>query len=199
MSKLSSDQNTEEVQFEQLLVKSLKEGDDLAWDELYQRYFQKLVRFCSNYVNSLDEAEDLSQDIFIKLKNKASLFDEGKRLRPWLYSIARNHCLDYIRSQKIRKPKGELWSKCYFATTTRIEIPDFRSGPSTEQIKTDNSNELNEAVDSLSEEHRSVFLLKYSENFSREEIAQTLNVPLATVKSRLYYSLKKLREKLKAT
>ncbi len=194
MSKLTSDQNTQEIQIEQKLIDDLIAGDNDAWDDLYQRYHEKIVRFCGNYVYTLEEAEDLTHDIFIKLKDKAKLFDSQKKLRPWLYSMARNHCLDYLRGRKLRQPKGELWSKCYFATTTRIVIPDQRSGPATEMVKNDNNNELYSAIDKLSEEHRSVFLLKYADKLSRDEIAEALNIPLTTVKSRLFHSLKKMRE-----
>jgi RNA polymerase sigma-70 factor, ECF subfamily len=192
------EQNTEEIQVEQKLVEELSNGQQNAWDDLYKTYHQKMVRYCSNYVKTLDESEDLAHEVFIKLKNKAHLFNTNNKFRPWLYSMARNHCLDYLRKQKLRKPKGELWSKCYFASTTRIEIPDFRSGPATEMVKSDNHSELYQALDSLSEEHRSVFILKYVENLTRIEIAETLNIPVATVKSRLYHSLKKMREKVKS-
>jgi RNA polymerase sigma-70 factor, ECF subfamily len=196
MTTPNQDQNTQEIQIEKDLVNDLLNGVNDAWDELYQLYHEKIVRYCSNYVKSLDEAEDLAHEVFIKLKDKASLFNPENKFRPWLYCIARNHCLDYLRKQKLRKPKGELWSKCYFASTTRIEIPDFRSGPATEALKLDDSNEIYCALDELTEEHRSVFLLKYVEDFTRQEISETLDIPLATVKSRLYYSLKNLREKL---
>lgn len=181
---------------QELLDLILKEDED-AWGVLYARYHDAIFRFCGNYVRGAAEAEDLAHDSFIKLREKAHTFKKGARLRPWLYQIARNTCLDYLRKQKHRKPSGSSdWSKCYFAQTSRIDIIDFTPSPASKIAQRDLHSRIMEELDGLSEEHRTVFLLKYVEGLSRDEISSTLEIPLGTVKSRLYHGMKKIREKL---
>ena len=106
-------------------------GDSEAWEQIYNHYHPRLVRFCSNYVKSKDEAEDIVQDTFIKVKQKAHTFKEGSKLRPWLYQIARNTALDHLRKYKKQKPMAGVWGNNHFASTTRIEIPADGPSPAT--------------------------------------------------------------------
>lgn len=185
-----------ELSDQDLLDLILEQKNDTAWGVLYARYHDAIFRFCGNYVRGASEAEDLTQDTFVKLKEKAHTFKSGARLRPWLYQIARNTCLDYLRRQKHRDPGPKDWSKCYFAQTTRLDVIDITPSPATKLANKDLHQRVMLELEDLSEDHRTVFLLKYVEGLSREEIANTLEVPIGTVKSRLYYAMKRIREKL---
>jgi RNA polymerase sigma-70 factor, ECF subfamily len=169
----------------------LASGDDNAWAELYRRHYSGILRFCGNYAADLDESQDYAQDTFMKLKEQAKRFQLGAPLKPWLYKIARNVCL-----QQLRCKKEVQWSDSVFARTLSATV----SGPSpaTRLANLELDQATLTSLEKLSEEHRTVLLLKYVEALTREEIAEMLDIPEATVKSRLYYALQALRESLDA-
>ncbi|MBF0197484.1 MAG: RNA polymerase sigma factor [Planctomycetes bacterium] len=171
----------------------ISQGEEETWQHLYDKYYDAITRYCTQYVRCQDEAEDIAQQTFIKLKQNMDKFDSGRPLRPWLYRIARNSCLDH----KQKKRPGLLLDKfsdtCFF-NSSRLDIRVGGPSPATEIQRQDLHSCIMQELDSLSEEHRSVFLMKYVEGLSRTEIAEALDVPEATVKSRLYYGMKKIKE-----
>jgi len=173
------------------LVQLMVSGDSKAFNQLYDRYNQRLLYYFYRMLgNSNEKAQDFLQDIFIKLIDKAETFDASRKFSTWIFSIAHNMCKNEYRRMAIRK-------------TTDIEafheiLPeqdDIQFENQTDNLE-DFTNDLFEALDTLDEIHKTVFLLHYRENFSLKDIGQTLEISEGTVKSRLFYARKKLSERL---
>lgn len=178
-------------------IKNLKEGDEQAWESFYTQYFDLLRGFCCHFTSDIGEAEDLAQDSILRIREKIKLFDEKRSLKPWVYQITRNICLNFLNKKNRGVDAAKwAWSKSVYATTNQLHIVEGRPSPPSEIGQNESIAELNSHLDVLSDDHRIVLLLKYSENLSRQEIAEALDIPLATVKSRLYHALKNIREKI---
>lgn len=175
------------------LVKRLQAGEDAAWSELAAEYHRKLADFCGRYTRDFAEAQDLVQDTFEKASRGIHKFDleKGRSLRPWLYQIARNTALDWIRKRKLRDEHWEFPSLSESVSTQFYEkIADTHSGPRTKAYRAD----LFGYIDLIGPKFSEVLLLHYRDGLTRPEIAAVLGIPENTVKSRIRLALEKARE-----
>jgi RNA polymerase sigma-70 factor (ECF subfamily) len=173
------------------LMGDLTKGDKKAFDEIYNRYSQRLNYFFFRMLaRDQEKAQDFTHDIFIKLIEKPDLFNQDQKFSTWIFSIANNMCKNEYKKWDVRSRAADELT--YHATENssthviekNLESKEFMSA-------------LNNELEGLDEKHRSVFILRYKENFSLKEISEMLQCSEGTVKSRLFYSLKKLSEKLK--
>ncbi len=164
------------------LVDRLRAGALGANDDLVAEYRPAIVRFAFGYLGDSAAAEDAAQDVLVKALSSTSKPDA---IRPWLYRIARNHCLNLIRDRRVR---GEQ------ALPERPTFTDSRTGHLTRLVRMENEAELRARVEALTHDHREVLDLRYGEDLSREEIAHVLDLPPSVVKSRLYEAMKRLRD-----
>lgn len=175
---------------EKCRVERIAQGSVSAWGEVYEAHRTALIRFCGNYTRDAHTAEEWAQETFLILKEKAGTFRAGADLKPWLFRIARNVCL-----QSLRRKRELQWSESVAARQPMM----LASGPS--QLSRVAAAELSERalrmLAQLSEVERTVFVLRYVEGLTREQIAQVVDAPLATVKSRLYRAMKLLNESAK--
>lgn len=162
------------------LANRLRAGDPAA-APLLEEFRPAIVRFAYGYLNDAAAAEDAAQDVFVKALSARSTPDN---VRPWLYSIARNHCLNLLRSRRVRAEE---------AMPSRAPWADSRTGHLTRLVRAENQEELRRKVASLSPDHREVLELRYGEDLGREEIAVVLDLPPSVVKSRLYEAMKRLK------
>lgn len=171
---------------EELLI-AIRNGNSDSFNELYSRYKDRLLYYFYRMLSQDKEmAKDFLQEIFIKVINKPQLFDPKMKFSTWIFSIANNMCKNEYRRKDIRK------------NTINYENPDILN--SEDYANTDHEpiiklifNQLNNFDDT----HKSAFLLKYREGFSVEEISMILELPTGTIKSRLFYTRKKLQENMK--
>jgi RNA polymerase sigma-70 factor (ECF subfamily) len=140
--------------------------------------------------NSNEKAQDFLQDIFVKLIDKAESFDPSRKFSTWIFSIANNMCKNEYRRMEVRKDTTiEAFTEVLhqehevFLDEVDIDIEMF-------------TKDLFEELENFEEIHKTVFLLHYREDFAIKEIAQILEISEGTVKSRLFYTRKKLSEKL---
>lgn len=141
--------------------------------------------------DSNDKAQDFLQDIFIKLIDKAHLFDRNKKFSTWIFSIAYNMCKNEYRRMGIRNHiPVEICSESIYDEEKEICSDEKSIDP------VEFSKELFDELENFDEIHKSVFLLHYREGFSLKEIGQTLEISEGTVKSRLFYTRKRLSERL---
>ena len=168
------------------LMPSIAEGSAAAFDELYHRYAQKMFSYFFRMLwKNKEQAEDQTQELFLKLVSHAGSFERGRAVSTWMYSIAHNMCKNEYRKEevkakyKIMKPQSE-----YFSDEKNIDLGRFKEAV---------SNCTNE----LEEEKRSLFILRFQEQLTVPDISRILNIPEGTVKSRLFYLLKEMKEKLK--
>lgn len=166
------------------LVAQLREGGAEAGVLLDRLYRDALVRFCWGYLGRIEEAEDAVQDIAYKVLTAEKIPDA---FRPWLYKTARNHCLNLRRDRAKRKDDARL--------PAASQVHEVLTGHLTRLVKGEQQSRLAELVCELPEAQREVLRLRYVEDLSRGEIAEVLEVPESAVKSRLFETLKRLREK----
>lgn len=171
---------------EELLI-SISNGNNDAFNELYSRYKGRLLYYFYRMLFQDKElAKDFLQEIFIKIINKTHLFDPKMKFSTWIFSIANNMCKNEYRRQNIRK------------NTINHENPDFLDDG--QALDTNHEPVLKlifNQLETFDEIHKSAFLLKYREGFSNEEISEILNLPIGTVKSRLFYTRKKIQDNIK--
>lgn len=171
---------------EELLI-SISNGNNDSFNELYSRYKERLLYYFYRMLfHDKELAKDFLQEIFIKVINKPHLFDSRMKFSTWIFSIANNMCKNEYRRQEVRK------------NTINYENPDTLNSDDFTNI--DNEPIIKLIFNQLTnfdDTHKSAFLLKYREGFSIEEISEILKLPKGTIKSRLYYTRKKLQENIK--
>jgi RNA polymerase sigma-70 factor (ECF subfamily) len=179
-SKISSKKSDQE------LLHSLGRGNSSALDELYSRYAKRIVFYCTKMLSDPQKAEDIVHDIFLKIIENPSVVDIQKSFSTWVFSCAYNACKnEYRRRQTKEIPHNELDDQL-------VQNADFIHDTDIALFK----ELLEQSLDELSSEHRTVFILRYTEDFSLKEIAHVTGIPEGTVKSRLYYAVKKLAQQL---
>ncbi len=166
----------------------LTNGDQQAFSELYERYKQRLFYFFYRMLGSNNElANDFLQDLFLKIIQKPELYKPGNKFSGWIFSVAHNMCKNEYRRREVRK---HIQSE---------ENPDqFELTNSHENIieKENLIAEVFNELEMLDESQRSILILKYKENFSLKEIAQILELPVGTIKSRLHYARLELSKRI---
>ena len=180
---------------EPVLVAAAKSGDAAAFEELVNRYERKIFRLTMNITRNREDAEDAMQDAFMKAYSHLSGFQEDSRFYTWLVRIAANEALMRLRKRRpnqfsIDEPvegEDDLMPR---------EIEDW--GPSPEQrfAQTELHGILDQVIDQLDPDFRTVFVLRDIEELSTEETAATLGISVPAVKSRLLRARLKLRQKL---
>jgi len=177
---------------EQLVHDYLKRKDEKALEILISRYLKPIYGFVYKYTNLLNEAEDLSQEVFVKVWRNLKKFDQKKSFKTWIFQIAKNTAIDFLRQKKnipfsaLETEEGEnpLANNLIDENPLPPEILDQKN---LAQI-------LTNAIDKLSEKYCQVLHLRYNNQFTFQEIAETLNEPIDTVKSRHRRALLALKE-----
>lgn len=172
---------------EQLMEAIQQRGDELAFNTLYQRYSHRILYFMYKMLKQDEaKAQDFLQDVFIKIVEQPEKFDVNKRFKTWIFTIAANLCKNYFRSQK----------RSIIVLET-VEVADETASEITwDEQQPLLLEQLNQALDDLSYVYKEAFILKHKEGLSLKEIAQVMDCPLGTVKSRLNSATKKLAQKL---
>ncbi|PLX10440.1 MAG: hypothetical protein C0594_05020 [Marinilabiliales bacterium] len=146
---------------------------------LYQRYAGKLVSYLSLVHKSQSVAEDIAHDVFLKIYQSPHLYQPGLNFSGWLFRIATNLSRNNFRHQKVKLKFNESFEN---------ELSENAKPPSVPLYK---------GIQLLDFEHREVVVLKYKFEMSTKEIASIVSCPEGTIKSRLFYALKKLRQYIK--
>lgn len=179
-----------EINDEKLVSRYLA-GDKKSLEILIGRYFKPIYNFIYHYVGDAPSAEDITQDVFVRVWRKIDKFDENKKFKTWLFSIAKNAAIDFLKKKKA-VPFSELENE--EGENAIIEnMTDPAPLPDELFARADLSKVISEALAELPPVDRSVLLLRHYNQFTFEEAAETLGEPLNTVKSRYRRALVKLR------
>ena len=162
------------------LIKQAVQGNSAAFGELVQRYQDRLYNAVVHIVGCRIEAEDVVQDAFVQAFVKLKSFKHDSKFYTWLYRIAFN-----VSVSRRRRRRVEL-SVEYNRETTGEEPLDEGSSPSEPLEQEERRQQLQQAMQMLSEEHRSIIVLRHLEEFSYEDIAESLDIAVGTVRSRLH-------------
>lgn len=181
---------------ESVLVAQAKAGDQNAFAELVNRYERKIYRLAKNITRNDEDAEDVLQEAFLKAYSHLDSFKGDSKFYTWIVRIAVNEALMRLRKRKTDRSVSldepvELGEE----TVTR-EIAVWEDNPEQQYSQEEWRRILDEAVDTLKPDFRTVFVLRDIEELSTEETAETLGISVPAVKSRLLRARLALREKL---
>jgi RNA polymerase sigma-70 factor (ECF subfamily) len=162
------------------LIERCLEGDQAAWEAIVRQHWRKVFNVAYKFVGMHEVAEDLTQEIFLKVFRSLGTFDRRANFQTWLISVARNLCIDHYRS--VRKER-ETVARDIDASTMPAATPE--AGPHARLERDDQRALLRRALDRLAPTLRSAVLLRDIQELSYQEIAGRLDLPEGTVKSRI--------------
>ncbi len=178
---------------EQFIAEYLS-GDEKSLEILFGRYLKPVYSFVFRYLGTRQDAEDVTQDVFVKAWRNLKKFDQNKSFKTWLFSIAKNSCLDFLKKKKaipfsdFENEEGEN-----VLTETLVDPSPL---PHELLEKADIVQMLNYAMEKLSPKYRMILFLRYNDHFNFQEIADVLGESINTVTSRHRRALIKLKELL---
>ncbi len=172
---------------EQLMLR-LKSGDRQAFDAIVERYRDRMVSFAYRMVGNAELAQDVAQETFVRVYKSAGTFRDDGRLSPWLYRIASNVCL----SERTKRAKEAL----NVDYDTLEDMHDSGVLVDEQALASLDNEKLARAVAKLSSLHKTALIMHVYQGMTYAEIGEAINVPTGTVKSRIFYAIRKLREVL---
>jgi RNA polymerase sigma-70 factor (ECF subfamily) len=179
------------------LIEQCLAGDQLAWEQIVRQNWRKVFNVAYKFVGKHDEAEDLTQDIFLKIFKALSTFDRRANFQTWIISISRNLCIDHYRS--VRKERQTIARD---VDSSELQPATTERGPYAQAEHQDLRAQLRQALDTLPVALRTAVVLRDLQELSYQEIADRLGLPEGTVKSRinrgrieLAHQLKRLQDK----
>ena len=189
---------------EDLLLEYRGEGDRGAFEELVHRYERELYNYLRHYLGDAEMAEDAFQAAFLQVHLKCDKFEPGRRVRPWLYTVATNQAIDAQRRNRRHRmvsldrrsgPGGEEEEG-----GALVELIDGEEPAPIDHVESAEQRRcVRRAVDRLPEPLRQVLLLVYYQGLKYREAAEVLSIPVGTVKSRLHAAIRKLEQALTHT
>lgn len=178
------------------IIDRIRSGDEDAFAEIVKIYLSPIYNFVYRLVGDRDLAEDLAQETFVKAWRNLKRFDQKRKFKTWLFTIAKNTAYDWLKKKKeipfssFADEEGENWLESVAADDI---LPD-------EIIeRSDLAEEMEEIIKKLPVHYRAILLLHYKEDFTLHEIAEILGEPYNTIKSRHQRGLARLKKKLLQT
>ena len=178
------------------IIKRVLAGDANAFEEIVLANQKNVYNLALKMTKNDDDAQDISQEAFIKAYNQLGNFRAESKLSVWLYRLTYNLCIDFLR----RKPKTNPISLNYdddSGDIAPLEIPDLRSLPEDSTIRSELRKSITESIKELPLKHREVIVMREISDMSYDDIATTLKINVGTVKSRLARARLKLIDILK--
>jgi RNA polymerase sigma-70 factor, ECF subfamily len=182
---------------EELLLGYRERGDETLFAELVRRYERELYSYLRRYLGDAEMAEDAFQAAFLQVHLKCQQFEQGRAVRPWLYTVATNQAIDAQRRSRRHRmvsldrtgpADGEDVGKLLDLLTSKEPTP-------TAQLNADERRTwLHQAIEQLPESFRDVIRLVYFQELKYREAAEALQIPVGTVKSRMHAAVAKLNE-----
>ena len=176
---------TENAKNDFQLVLKAREGDQKAYASLMQRYKDSIYFMALKMVNNKEDANDLTVETFAKAFNKLDKYQPEFAFSTWLFRVATNNCIDFIRKKKLNTTSLDgLVDENGEERTMQVKTEDLN--PEKFSIKKQQAKDLKLLVESLPQRYRNLITLRYFEELSYEEISVQLSLPLGTVKAQLF-------------
>lgn len=176
------------------LIKKAKAGSLEAFEQLILQYEKRIYNYCYRMTNNQEDAEDLAQEVFIKVYKSLHSFKGSSQFSTWIYRIAYNTCVD-----KFRKEKMVLVSLTQNDEEDKdMDLPSHEPLPEDQIVSREQYQALRECISTLKPEYKTAVILRDIQNYTYEEIADILNIPLGTVKSHISRGRAALRDALVA-
>lgn len=178
------------------LIEQAGAGSLMAFEELISSYEKKIYNYCLRMTNNREDAEDLTQEVFVRVYKNLKKFKGNSQLSTWIYRIAHNICIDRYRKAKVvtislSQPKGPEDER-------EMDLPADDPSPEQEALRREQQKYLLEAISRLKPKYRTAIVLRDIQQHSYEEIAEILNLPLGTVKSHINRGRAALREAVRS-
>ena len=184
---------------EELLRRFRSGGDESAFEALVHRYEQELFSYLRRYLGSAEMGEDVFQATFLQVYLKKEGFEEGRRFRPWLYTIATNQAIDAQRRNRRHRMVSLDQRTGDDDVGALVEMLAGRDQTADDRMAGEEAKEwVRSAVQDLPDALRSALVLVYHQGMKYREAADVLGIPVGTVKSRLHSALLKLNESWQA-
>ncbi|MBD3232626.1 MAG: sigma-70 family RNA polymerase sigma factor [candidate division Zixibacteria bacterium] len=181
---------------ERELVSAALDGDQQAYRELFDAHRASILHIISKIVRNYEEANDLVQETFIKAFSSLASYRSEYRFSTWLYKIAANNSIDFLRKKKMNLYSIDRPIETKNGSVN-LELPDYSHNPERDYRSKIKRNLIQEAIEALPPKYREVIELRHQEERSYEEIALKLDVPVGTVKARIFRARELLKKKLK--
>jgi RNA polymerase sigma-70 factor, ECF subfamily len=162
------------------LIEQCLAGDQLAWEQVVRQNWRKVFNVAYKFVGKHDEAEDLTQDIFLKIFKALNTFDRRANFQTWIISISRNLCIDHYRS--VRKERQTIARD---VDSNELQPATSERGPYAQAEHQDLKAQLRQALETLPLTLRTAVVLRDLQELSYQQIADRLGLPEGTVKSRI--------------
>ena len=176
------------------LIKKIKDGSIDAFSELVQIYEKKAYNFAFRMLRDKEEAEDATQEAFLRVFDKIDTFSGNSSFSTWFFTVLNNVCLDILRKRARRVNTISINQTKDAEDEFELQIEDSSPGPYEELQKKTAMELLEESLELLSQEHKEVIILRDINGFEYEDIAKILGVSLGTVKSRISRARLSLRK-----
>lgn len=174
------------------IIENYLSGEEAAFSELVKIYLKPVFNFIYQFTNDRSIAEDLTQDTFLKAWKSLKRFDQNRKFKTWIFAIAKNTAFDWLKKKK-EIPFSKFLDE---EGNSRLEeIVDEELLADEILKKSDSAKRLDEKLREIPEYYRLILLLHYKEDFSLREIAEILDEPYNTVKSRHQRALKRLKQR----
>lgn len=180
---------------EERIVCELKAGNYTVFREIVELFKNRVFGMAYKFTNNYDEAQDLSQDIFLKIYKEIGSFRFESKLSTWIYRISINTCLDWKRkNSKVKILSTSIVNDDDEAI--EIDIKDDNPLPDEAFIQSENQREVHELVSELPDKYKTVIIMYHFNNMSYQDISSALNIPERTVETRLYRARRLMKDEL---
>lgn len=179
------------------LIESALGGNQGAYKELMERHRSAIFHIVLKIVRDREAVEDLVQETFMKAFASLATYRSEYKFSTWLYRIAANAAIDFLRKKRLKTLSLDAPISTADGETGSIDIPDYSYSPEKEIEERENRMSINEAIDSLPEKYRLVIVYRHKDDKSYDEIAEALDIPIGTVKARIFRARELLKKKLR--
>ncbi len=188
--------NTEQSRQDREWAQKAKEGDEAAYQKIVDRYRNSLHYYIGKMVKNRSVVEDLVQETFMKAFDSIESYNTDYAFSTWLYRIAKNHTIDYMRKKKlqtlsidepVQTKEGEM----------QMELPDEQEQTDRSVIRKQRKKIIQQAIDNLPDKYRKVIQLRHMQEKTYDEISEKLDLPLGTVKAHIFRARELLYKALK--
>ena len=178
------------------LIETAISGDQISYEKLMKKYYQLIYNLVYRKISKKEDVEDLTQEAFIKAFNSLENFDRQFAFSTWLFKIAQNNAIDYLRKKKLFtfSIDKEIDSD---DSDYKFEIPDSENKPDKHIMDSEMRSILDEAIESLPKKYKDVIVLRHKSELEYEEIAKKMSLPLGTVKAHIFRGRELLNKYLK--
>lgn len=185
-----------DVELDQALVERVQKGDQRAFDLLVRKYQHKIIAVISRYISDWSECQDVAQEAFIRAYRAMANFRGDSQFYTWMYKIAINTAKNYLVSQGRRPPTDDIAIDDAVLLDGGARLKE-RATPERELLRQEIEQTVFDTVESLPEDLKTAITLREVDGLSYEEIAEKMNCPIGTVRSRIFRARDAIDQKLR--